>query len=71
MLSNEALVKEGLLKVHPDATSFCGLSRSTLYELMDDGRLAYVKIGKARRIPKSALLALLAAHVVGGVMPDP
>ena len=39
-----------------EASKFCGLSRSYLYLQMKSGRLAYLKLGTARRIPRSALV---------------
>jgi len=47
----EDLVSEGLLKIR-EAAEFLKLSRSRLYELMDAGELAYVKIGRSRRVPR-------------------
>ncbi|HEX6507757.1 MAG TPA: helix-turn-helix domain-containing protein [Chloroflexota bacterium] len=44
--------------------SFLQVSRSTLYGLMDGGELAYVKIGKARRIPWTALISLVKRNTV-------
>ena len=51
------LLEEGLTTVM-EAASFLGLSRSLLYQLMDRGELAYVEIGRARRIPRRALVEL-------------
>jgi len=66
MLHNatEVLVGDGLLTVS-EATAFLRLSRSTLYTLMDEGELAFVRIGRARRIPRRALIDLAAAHLNG------
>ena len=44
---------------------FFRISRSTVYKLMELGELPWVKIGRARRIPRAALLALAARSVVG------
>jgi excisionase family DNA binding protein len=63
--SGDDLVADGLLTV-AEATSFLSVSRSTLYGLMDQGRLAWVKIGRARRVPKRALVALASANLRGG-----
>lgn len=57
------LVADGLLTVK-EAIAFISLSRSTLHKLMENGQLGYVKIGKARRIPRKALLELAAKAVV-------
>jgi excisionase family DNA binding protein len=66
----EAIVADGLMTV-TEAAGFLRLSRSTLYTLMDSGRLLYVRLvcnGRraARRIPRKAVVALAAAHLVGG-----
>lgn len=61
----QSLVAEGLVDVR-EAARFTGLSRSKLYQLMDGGHLPYVKIGKARRIPRRALVEFAAANLKGG-----
>lgn len=58
------MVADGLLTV-TEAEELTGLGRSTLYECMDRGELPYLKFGRARRIPRNALLAFMAAHYVG------
>ena len=59
------LVADGLETVS-GAIRWTKLSRSMLYELMTNGRLAYVSVGRTRRIPKRALVTLAAEslHVV-------
>jgi excisionase family DNA binding protein len=42
-----------------DAARVAGLGRSTLYELMADGQLAYVKVKARRLVTRQALEALL------------
>lgn len=42
-----------------EAAKRCGMSRTWLYEVMDAGRLTYVRFGRARRIPKTSLLKLI------------
>jgi excisionase family DNA binding protein len=66
------MITEGLMTVR-EAATFLRLGRSTLYNLMESGRLAYVRFGSegrraARRIPRKAVIALAAAHLVGGNM---
>lgn len=58
------LLTDGLLNVR-EAAEFLRMGRSTIYELMDAGRLGYVKIGRARRIPKRALVELAKQSWVG------
>ena len=60
------LVADGLLTVR-EAARFLRLSRSNLYALMERGELAFVKLGRSRRIPRRALVELAAAHLEGGV----
>jgi excisionase family DNA binding protein len=57
------LVGEGFMRV-PQAAEFLGVSRSTVYELMDKGQLPYAKFGRSRRIPKRALMEFAAQSVV-------
>ena len=67
-LTNERtdLVADGLLTVH-EAERFLRLSRSSLYILMERGELAFVKLGRSRRIPRRAVVALAARGLKGGV----
>jgi excisionase family DNA binding protein len=48
-----------------EAEQYLSLSRATLYGLMDKGELRYVKIGKSRRIPWSAIEDLVQKNTVG------
>lgn len=43
-----------------DATQVLQLSRAELYEQMRAGRLRFVKIGRARRIPAAAITEFVA-----------
>lgn len=45
---------EGLAKV-PEAAAFLSLSRKTIYRMVEDGELAYVRVRDVIRIPWSAL----------------
>jgi excisionase family DNA binding protein len=58
------LVQEGLATV-PEAAEFLGLSRGTIYNLMERGELKYAKIGRNRRIPWAEVKRLAAASMVG------
>jgi excisionase family DNA binding protein len=49
-----AVVADGLTSIE-DAMRFLGVSRATVYVLMDAGSLPYVKIRGCRRIPRNAL----------------
>jgi excisionase family DNA binding protein len=59
------LVSDGLLNVAESAV-FLRLSRSAVYALMERGELQYVKLGRARRIPRRALEQLAASNMQGG-----
>ncbi len=59
------LVADGLVTVQ-EAAQFLSISRSKLYELMDNGELTFVKLGRSRRIPRRALIDLAASGLQGG-----
>lgn len=52
-----------LLRVR-DVAAHLSISRSTVYELMTSGRLGFVKIGKARRVPIDAVEKLVRDNAV-------
>ncbi len=62
----QALVADGLMTVR-EAAAFLRLSRSSVYALMDHGELAFVKLGRSRRIPRRALVELAASVLRGGL----
>ncbi len=66
MTDNAGLVADGLLTV-AEGAAFLRVSRSRLYNLMDEGALSYVKLGRSRRIPRRALVELAAGNLCGGV----
>jgi len=59
----DELVSDGLMTV-AEVVAFLRLSRSTVYGLMDKDKLAYVRVGRARRIPRRAVVELAAANLV-------
>ena len=59
------LVGDGLVTVR-EAAEFLRLSRTSVYSLMDHGELAFVKLGRSRRIPRRAMVELAAREVRGG-----
>jgi excisionase family DNA binding protein len=61
--NNLDLVSEGLLRI-TETEKLTGMSRATLYRMMESGELPYVQLGKKRRIPRRALAELLAKHLV-------
>jgi excisionase family DNA binding protein len=60
----QAVVSDGLVNVG-EAARFLGMSRSSIYQMMDRGELRYAKLGRSRRIPKAALLVLAAKSMIG------
>lgn len=59
------LVRDGALRVS-EAAQLAGVGKSLLYEEMAAGRLPYLKIRGARRIPRRALEEWMAAHLMVG-----
>lgn len=64
-MKDEDLVSDGLLSVSESAR-FLNISRAKLYLVMEAGDLPYVKLGRARRIPRRALVKLAATNLRGG-----
>jgi excisionase family DNA binding protein len=63
--SAEALVHDGVFTV-PQALEFAGLKRASLYKLMAEGVLRFVRHGNRRLIPRRELRRLLAERLQGG-----
>ncbi|HEX4612819.1 MAG TPA: helix-turn-helix domain-containing protein [Urbifossiella sp.] len=57
------LLADGTMGV-AGAVKFTGLSKPELYRLMAAGRLAFVRHGTRRLIPRKALVTMLAAGLV-------
>jgi len=55
----------GELATVPQVAAFLAVSRSKIYLMMDCGDLAYVKLGKSRRIPWNRVHGLVAENMVG------
>lgn len=62
----DSIFAEGLVTVK-EAANILGVGQTTLYGLMDSGRLAYCKIGSARRIPKRLLYRFMRETLVGRI----
>ena len=62
----QALVADGLMTV-TEAAKFLRLSRSSVYALMENGELAFVKIGRSRRIPRRGVVELAVRGLRGGI----
>ena len=59
------IVADGLMTIS-EATKFLSISRSKLYTMMDKGELAYVKLGRCRRIRRRELTDLVSRELRGG-----
>jgi len=46
----------------PEAAAALGISRSFCYELVEQGRLPFVRLGRRKLIPRAALEAYLRQH---------
>ena len=55
---SDEIIKDGLERVS-DTARFLGVSRSHVYQLINEGILPSVKIGKSRRIPVRAVRELV------------
>jgi excisionase family DNA binding protein len=66
---NTESIDDGLMTIE-EACQFARMSRSSLYGLMQRGRLVSVKLGKSRRIPKAGLVAFLGRHVMNSTAAD-
>jgi excisionase family DNA binding protein len=56
---------DGLVRPHPEGSSFLACSQRTIYYLMSDGSLPYVRLrGGDRRIPRKALIEYAERHLV-------
>ncbi len=64
-MATQSAVLRSLLPI-PAAAEALGISRSTLYGLMDRGELEYVKVGRARRIPAAAIERFVSRNTFGG-----
>ncbi|MCW5829577.1 MAG: helix-turn-helix domain-containing protein [Deltaproteobacteria bacterium] len=59
------LVSAGLVTIE-EASKFLGISRSKIYEMMADGLIKFVKLGRSRRIPQNELIRVASEGLVGG-----
>jgi excisionase family DNA binding protein len=55
-------VDDKILLRPEEAAQRLGVSRSVVYELIAEGRIESIRIGKSRRIPVEALLAFVEAQ---------
>ena len=62
---NNEILMDGLMRVH-EVAGYLGLSRSKVYEIMSKGELPWAKFGRARRIPRRAVVELVARRLRGG-----
>jgi excisionase family DNA binding protein len=59
------MVGDGMMTVE-EARQFLRVSRSTMYELMDSGQIAYVRFGRNRRVPRRGLIEFATRGLVAG-----
>lgn len=57
------LVADGLVRVS-EACKILSIGKSKLYELMTKGDVPFVQLGSARRIPRRAVMELMAKRLV-------
>ncbi len=50
-----------------EVANYLAISRSKVYQLMDSGELAFVKLGKSRRIRWNDVLQLVERNRIGSV----
>lgn len=65
IMLEDSVAKKGLFTVL-EAANYLSLSRSMIYNLMESGKLRYVKIGSARRIPWNCCQELIDSNLAGG-----
>lgn len=61
--TKSSIVADGFAAVS-EACEFLRLSRSTVYALMDAGQLRYARFGRARRIPRKAMVEYAERNLV-------
>ena len=64
-MTPEELLADGCLSVK-QAAEFLSIGLTSTYAEMESGRLAYLKIGRRRVVPKKELIRFAAAQLTGG-----
>jgi excisionase family DNA binding protein len=59
------ILADGVITVE-EAGNMLAVSRSTVYAMFDRGELHYVQLGRARRVPRRAVMQLLERNLKGG-----
>lgn len=59
-MEENSTLRPAALRVHPDATSYSGLSRTFLYALMQAREIEAIKVGKRRLILRQSIDDFLA-----------
>ena len=62
-IEREELVADGLMKAS-EVARLLALGRNKIYELMDNGTLPYVRIGKSKRIPRKSVTDFMTDNLV-------
>lgn len=60
----ESAVDGGGLRPVQDVAKFLSVSRSKVYQLMESGKLPYVKLGKSRRVRWSDVIRLVESNLI-------
>ena len=63
--SNQSATGLRPLATVPEVAAYLSLSRSKVYQLMDDGALPHVKLGRCRRIRWADVDALIEQNRIG------
>jgi excisionase family DNA binding protein len=61
--TQDGLIADGLMRV-VEVAKFLAISRSKVYEMLDDGKLPHVRIDGGRRIPRKAVMDFVSANLV-------
>jgi len=70
MFTHEGHDGQPLLLTVNEACAMLRISRPTMYQLLNSGRVGSIQIGRARRIPRSELERLAASFEGHGGSPD-
>jgi excisionase family DNA binding protein len=67
-MTNDELVADGLFTIQESA-DFLGLGRTSIYALIADGTLPARKLGRCRRIPRTAVRELASRNRLNSISP--
>jgi excisionase family DNA binding protein len=69
-IASAPLCADGLVKPYPDAAAFLSISKTSIYKLMQSGKIPYVRVtdGGDVRIPRTALIEFAEARLIKRVV---